>query len=168
VSKPATWIAISLTFSSAGKMAATIWPASFANSWSKATRAPMRVCVALFSACFLVDGSIRLIPSLWHRLSLPHDKPLSSCFVAPPELRVEEQEQLDKLRQIHPGVELAYDLVQQFAHPARAHAPESASMLGLSRWKAATFPNSSLLPSALRKTKTRCEMASPGGSIMVW
>jgi len=34
-------------------------------------------------------------------------------------LRVEEQETLAKLRQIHPEVDLAYDLIQQFAQMLR-------------------------------------------------
>ena len=37
----------------------------------------------------------------------------------PEDLLVEEQEQLGQLRQIHPEVDLAYDLVQQFAHMLR-------------------------------------------------
>jgi hypothetical protein len=46
---------------------------------------------------------------------VPHDKLPSSFFIAPPKLRVEEQETLVKLRQMNPEVDLAYDLVQQFA-----------------------------------------------------
>ena len=42
----------------------------------------------------------------------------------PEELRVEEQEQLGKLRQIHPEVDLAYDLVQQFAQMLRTRTGE--------------------------------------------
>jgi transposase len=37
----------------------------------------------------------------------------------PEDLRVEEQEQVVKLRQIHPAVDLAYDLVQQFVQMLR-------------------------------------------------
>src|SRR5258708_21651098 len=42
----------------------------------------------------------------------------------PKELRVQEQEQLGKLRQIHPEVDLAYDLVQQFAQILRTRTGE--------------------------------------------
>ena len=42
----------------------------------------------------------------------------------PEDLRVEEQEQLGQLRQIHPEVDLAYDLVQQFAHMLRTRTGE--------------------------------------------
>ena len=42
----------------------------------------------------------------------------------PEKLRVEEQERLSKLRQINPEVDLAYDLVQQFAHMLRTRTGE--------------------------------------------
>ncbi len=42
----------------------------------------------------------------------------------PEDLRVEEQEQLVKLRQIHPAVDLAYDLVQQFVQMLRTRQGE--------------------------------------------
>jgi len=42
----------------------------------------------------------------------------------PEELRVEDQETLIKLRQIHTEVDLAYDLVQQFAHMLRTRTGE--------------------------------------------
>jgi len=42
----------------------------------------------------------------------------------PEELRVEEQEQLVKLRQIHPAVDIAYELVQQFARMLRTRTGE--------------------------------------------
>jgi hypothetical protein len=42
----------------------------------------------------------------------------------PEELRVEEQERFSKLRQINPEIDLAYDLVQQFASMLRTHTGE--------------------------------------------
>jgi transposase len=42
----------------------------------------------------------------------------------PEKLRAEEQETLVKLRQIHPEVDLAYDLVQQFAQMLRTRTGE--------------------------------------------
>ena len=41
-------------------------------------------------------------------------------------LSAEEQETLLMLRQFHPEVDQAYELVQQFAHPARARVPENS------------------------------------------
>jgi len=56
----------------------------------------------------------------------PHDKPLSCFFLRCPEkLRVEEQETLVKLCQIDLEVNLAYDLVQQFAQMLRSRTGES-------------------------------------------
>jgi len=73
----------------------------------------------------------------------------------PEQLRVEEQEQLGKLRQIHPEVDLAYDLVQQFAQMLRTRTGEHLDAWLAEGWKAATFPNFSLLLLGCRKTKTR-------------
>jgi hypothetical protein len=47
-----------------------------------------------------------------------------ASFVAPPKLNVEELEQLCKVRQIDPEVDLAYDLVQQFAQLLRIRTGE--------------------------------------------
>ena len=57
-----------------------------------------------------------------------------------------------KLRQMSPEVDLAYDLVQQFAHTLRTRTGEC-----LDAWlnQIASFPSSSPLLLALRKTKTR-------------
>jgi transposase len=54
----------------------------------------------------------------------PHDKLPSCFFVAPPELRVEEQETVTTLPLIHPEVDLAYDLVQQFVQMLRTRTGE--------------------------------------------
>lgn len=42
----------------------------------------------------------------------------------PEKLRVQEQETLVKLRQLDPAVDLAYDLVRQFAQMLRTRTPE--------------------------------------------
>ncbi len=56
---------------------------------------------------------------------LPPSRQAAFLFLyRPEELRVEEQEQLGKLRQIHPEVDLAYDLVQQFAQMLRTRTGE--------------------------------------------
>ena len=44
----------------------------------------------------------------------------------PEELEAEEHETLALLLPLHPEVDQAYELVQQFAHPARGRVPESS------------------------------------------
>ena len=57
--------------------------------------------------------------------ALPTARQAAFLFVRRPEkLEGEEQEQLVKLRQIHPEVEQAYDLVQQFAQMLRTRTGE--------------------------------------------
>ena len=56
---------------------------------------------------------------------LPAPRQAAFLFLRRPEtLRVEEQEILTKLRQIHPELDLAYDLVQQFAQMLRNRTGE--------------------------------------------
>jgi transposase len=56
---------------------------------------------------------------------LPSSRQAAFLFLRSPEKRrVEEQETLAKLRQIDPEVDLAYDLVQQFAHMLRRRQGE--------------------------------------------
>jgi transposase len=47
-----------------------------------------------------------------------------SCFVAPPELETEDQETLALLRSLHPEVDQAYELVQQFTQMLRTRTGE--------------------------------------------
>jgi transposase len=79
------------------------------------------------------DNLVRLLPTgRKHEASssskapaLPTSRQAAFLFLRrPDELRVEEQEQLCKLRQIHPEVDLAYDLVQQFAQMLRTRTGE--------------------------------------------
>lgn len=79
------------------------------------------------------DNLVRLLPhgrknapdSSSKTPALPPSRQAAFLFLhRPEELRVEEQEQLVKLRQIHPEVDLAYDLVQQFAHMLRTRTGE--------------------------------------------
>jgi transposase len=53
-----------------------------------------------------------------------HDKQFSFFFVEPEKLSGEEQEALLMLRQFHPEVDLAYDLVQQFTQMLRERQGE--------------------------------------------
>ncbi len=65
------------------------------------------------------DSSLSKAPAL------PTSRQAAFLFLHRPEkLRVEEQEQLCKLRQIHPEVDRAYDLVQQFAQMLRTRTGE--------------------------------------------
>jgi transposase len=62
---------------------------------------------------------------LRHIMALPDSSAGVILFLRRPEkLRVEEQEMLAKLRQIHPEVDLAYDLIQQFARMLRNRTGE--------------------------------------------
>jgi len=79
------------------------------------------------------DNVVRLLPTgRKHEVSssakvpaLPTSRQAVFLFLRrPEELRVEEQEQLRQLRQIHPEVDLAYDLVQQFAQMLRTRTGE--------------------------------------------
>ncbi len=80
--------------------------------------------MATLSVCFQRDARTLQTPYRRHLLLFPHDKLPSCFFVAPPELRVEEQETVTTLRLIHPEVDLAYDLVQQFAQMLRTRTGE--------------------------------------------
>jgi transposase len=79
------------------------------------------------------NNLIRLLPA--GRKNAPDPSPKTPAlatsrqaaflFLRRPEtLRAEEQETLVKLRQINPEVDLAYDLVQQFAHMLRTRTGE--------------------------------------------
>ncbi len=94
------------------------------------------------------DNIVRLLPtgrkntaaSSSKSLALPSSRQAAFLFLRRPEkLRVEEQELLTKLRQMNPEVDLAYDLVQQFAQMLRSRRGEH-----LDAWLAQT--ESSNLP----------------------
>jgi len=79
------------------------------------------------------DNLVRLLPqgrkneasSSSKEPPLPTPRQASFLFLRRPEkLRVQEQETLIKLRQIDPEVDLAYDLVQQFARMLRTRTGE--------------------------------------------
>jgi transposase len=79
------------------------------------------------------DNLVRLLPtgrknqtsSSLKTPALPTSRQAAFLLLRRPEkLRVEEQEMLVKLRQIHPEVNLAYDLVQQFARMLRSRTGE--------------------------------------------
>lgn len=79
------------------------------------------------------DNLVRLLPTgrknaagaLSKASALPTSRQAAFLFLRRPEkLNVEEQEQLCKLRQINPEVDLAYDLGQQFAQMLRTRTGE--------------------------------------------
>ncbi len=79
------------------------------------------------------DNLVRLLPegrkiprdSLAKTSTLASSRQASFLFLRRPEkLRTEEQETLAKLRQLHPEVNLAYNLVQQFAQMLRTRSGE--------------------------------------------
>lgn len=73
----------------------------------------------------LPTGRKNEAPSSSKAPALPPSRQAAFLFLRRPEkLRVEEQERLSKLRQIHPEVDRAYDLVQQFAHMLRTRSGE--------------------------------------------
>jgi transposase len=71
-----------------------------------------------------------------------------SCFDESPELEAEDQETLALLRSLHPEVDQAYELVQQFTEMLRTRTGEhldawlekvrtsqNSSVAGLCRWR---------------------------------
>lgn len=75
--------------------------------------------------CLLPDGRKNPASSESVAPALPTSRQAAFLLLRHPEkLRAEEQETLAKLRQIHPEVDLAYDLVQQFAQMLRTQTGE--------------------------------------------
>jgi hypothetical protein len=91
---------------------------------------------------------VRSLPAGQKKLQVPDQLPRPPVLARqavflllrrPEELEADEQETLALLRSLHPEVEQVYVLVQQFAHPARARAPDNSSPLGLRKPESATF-----------------------------
>jgi len=92
--------------------------------------------------------------------SLPSSRQAAFLFLRRSEdLETEEQETLIALRHLHPEIDLAYDLVQQFAHPARALAQANCSTPGLSTSETARSASSKALWEVLNETKQRSSQA---------
>jgi transposase len=93
-----------------------------------------------------VDASSKVPP-------LPTPRQAAFLFLRRPEkLRVEEQETLAKLRQVHPEVDLAYDLVQQFAQMLRTRTGEHLDTW-LAQAKSCTLPELQTFASGIEKDK---------------
>ena len=85
--------------------------------------------------------------------ALPTSRQAAFLFVRRPEkLEGEEQEQLDKLRQIHPEVEQAYELVQQFAQMLRTRTGEHLDAW-LARVQSSKLPELQAFAAGIEKDK---------------
>jgi transposase len=85
--------------------------------------------------------------------ALPTARQAAFLFVRRPEkLEGEEQAQLVKLRQIHPEVEQAYELVQQFAHMLRTRTGEHLDAW-LARVQSSDLPELQSFATSIEKDK---------------
>lgn len=107
------------------------------------------------------DNIVRLLPtgrkneasSLPKTSALATSRQAAFLFLHRPEkLRVEEQETLTKLRQLHPKVDLAYDLVQQFAQMLRSRRGERLDAW-LARVASSNLPELQSFASGIEKDK---------------
>jgi transposase len=84
---------------------------------------------------------------------LPTSRQAAFLFLRrPEELRVEEQERLSKLRQLHAEVDLAYDLVQQFAQMLRSRTGEHLDVW-LAQAKSSQLPELQSFAAGIEKDK---------------
>jgi hypothetical protein len=93
-------------------------------------------------------------PSLFPRPPLLARQAVFLFLRRPEKLTGEEQETLLILRQFHAEVDLAYDLVQQFAHMLRERLGERLDGW-LDQVNQSSIPNSNPLPQESRRTKRR-------------
>jgi transposase len=107
------------------------------------------------------DNLVRLLPtgrknapdSSSKAPALPASRQAAFLFLhRPEELRVEEQETLVKLCQIHPAVDLAYDLVQQFAQMLRTRTGEHLDAW-LTRVESSNLPELQSFAAGIEKDK---------------
>jgi len=107
------------------------------------------------------DNLVRLLPtgrknapdSSSKAPALPPSRQAAFLFLhRPEELRVEEQETLVKLCQIHPAVDLAYDLVQQFAQMLRTRTGEHLDAW-LTRVESSNLPELQSFAAGIEKDK---------------
>ena len=108
------------------------------------------------------DNIVRLLPtgrknaadSLSKAPALATSRQAAFLFLRRPEkLCVEEQEMLVKLCQIHPEVDLAYDLVQQFARMLRSRTGEELLDAWLARVESSKLPELQSFASGIEKDK---------------
>lgn len=107
------------------------------------------------------DNIVRLLPTgrkneactPSKNLALPSSRHAAFLFLRRPEqLRVEEQETLTTLRQMNPEVDLAYDLVQQFAQMLRGRRGERLDAW-LAQAKSSNLPELQSFAAGIEKDK---------------
>jgi hypothetical protein len=97
-----------------GKLVVTTSPSCIGNWLLQATPSPIATSIDNWFVTFQKAGRSPDLPASFHAPLCSPEKRCFSCFVAPPELETEDQETLALLRSLHPEVEQAYELVQQF------------------------------------------------------
>ncbi len=101
----------------------------------------------------LPNGRKKAVDSSAKVSALPTSRQAAFLFVRRPEkLEGEEQEQFDKLRQIHPEVEQAYELVQQFAQMLRTRTGEHLDAW-LARVQSSELPELQSFATSIEKDK---------------
>jgi transposase len=107
-----------------GKLAAILSLSYIGNWWPVATLNRMSRCMSSLFACSQKGRRTQQKDATSLQLLFPLGRRLSSSFVGLCELEMDEQETLITLRQLHPEIDLAYDLVQQFAQMLRTRTGE--------------------------------------------
>ena len=103
---------------SAGSRVATTWFACIKNWWRKAPQG-LTTVFAIILPVNLPSGKKNGVTNCELAPVRQSSKPAAFLFLRRPEdLEEEEQEKLQELRHLSEEVELAYDLVQQFARDA--------------------------------------------------
>jgi hypothetical protein len=95
------------------------------GNWSpQATPSPIATSTGNSFVTFQKAGRSPPLTASFHAPLCSRDKRCFSCFVAPADLLVEDQETLALLRSLHPEVDQVYELVQQFTQMLRTRTGE--------------------------------------------
>ena len=109
---------------SGGKLDVTTSRSCIGNWSLQATPSPIATSTDNSFGTFQKAGRNPPLTASFHAPQCSHDKQCFSCFVAPPDLLAEDQETLALLRSLHPEVDQAYELVQQFTQMLRTRTGE--------------------------------------------
>jgi len=107
-----------------GKLVVTTARSCIGNWSPQATPSPIATSTGNAFVTFQKAGRSPDLPASFHAPLCSHEKRCFSCFVAPPDLLAEDQETLTLLRSLHPEVDQAYELVQQFTQMLRTRTGE--------------------------------------------
>ncbi len=107
-----------------GKLVVTTSRSCIGNWSPQATPSPIATSTGNSFVTFQKAGRSPDLPASFHAPLCSHEKRCFSCFVAPPDLLAEDQETLTLLRSLHPEVDQAYELVQQFTQMLRTRTGE--------------------------------------------